>query len=157
MEQWLIDSSKIIIPGIFVAIVTSMITVRLSIRRFYEEKWWERKFDVYSKLFKALHHLKNYALEHLETYHTHQDIPEDKRAELEHDWKTFSREFDELFDLAPFQLNAKSVSILKEYEKKKNEARNHEDIYKWIDTDAQAAIDCIKQLSNEAKNDLKVK
>jgi hypothetical protein len=100
---------------------------------------------------------KKYALEHRETYEIHRDIQEDKKKEVEDDWKKFSREYEKIYDLASFQLGKETVAILDEYNKKKREAANSEDIYDWIDNDAAAAIDCIKKLSVEAKNDLKIK
>ena len=155
--MWEIIISKIVLPGLVVAIVTSILTVRLSIRRFYAEKWWEKKHEIYSRLFEALHHRKKYALEHLEAYEIHREIPEDKKKELEDDWKKFSREYEKIYDLASFQLSKETVAILDEYKLKKKESAKSENIYDWIDSDATAAIECIKKLSMEAKNDLKIK
>ena len=156
MPDWIVDVAKIVLSGL-VAIVTSIVTVRLSLRRFYAEKWWEKKHQVYGQLFEALHHLKKYALEHLDAAELHKEIPEEKKKELEENWKTFSREFEKLYDLASFQLSSKAVEILDEYEKKKRDAENSESLYEWIDNDAAATIDCLKKLSAEAKNDLKIK
>lgn len=157
MPEWISEVSKIVIPGLFVAIITSIVTVRLSIQRFYEEKWWEKKHEIYTRLFESLHHLKKYALEHLETYENGQDIPENKRKELNNDWKKFTREFDKLHDLASFQLSEEAVKILDDYKKQKKAAENHENVLDWIDDDAAAAIKCLELLSIEAKNDLQIK
>jgi len=157
MTDWILDIAKIILPGLFIAIVTSIITVRLSLRRFYAEKWWEKKHQVYGQLFEALHHLKKYALEHLDAEESHREIPKEKKKELESNWKIFSHEFDKLYDLSSFQLSEKAVAILDEYKKKKKDAENSENLYEWIDADAAAAIECLKELSIEAKSDLKIK
>jgi hypothetical protein len=39
-----------IFTGILIAAATSWITVQLSLKRFREEKWWERKADAYSNI-----------------------------------------------------------------------------------------------------------
>jgi hypothetical protein len=39
------------------SILTALITVWLSLRRFYAEKWWERKLDAYTAIIEALHRL----------------------------------------------------------------------------------------------------
>ena len=48
----------VIIPGTIIAIITSFITVSLSLRRFYSEKWWERKAEAYSAIIESLYHVK---------------------------------------------------------------------------------------------------
>jgi hypothetical protein len=39
-----------------VAVLTAIITVQLSFRRFQAERWWDRKADAYSRIIEALHH-----------------------------------------------------------------------------------------------------
>ena len=39
---------------ILVAIITSVVTVRLSVRAFSSQRWWERKADAYSSIINAL-------------------------------------------------------------------------------------------------------
>lgn len=48
-----------LISGIVVALVASYVTVRLSLRRFYSEKWWKRKAQAYSEIIEALYDVKN--------------------------------------------------------------------------------------------------
>ena len=43
------------------AVVTAVLTVWLSLNRFYREKWWEARMAAYSDLIKALHHIKNHS------------------------------------------------------------------------------------------------
>jgi len=43
-----------ILPGLIIAVATSWVTVRLSLRRFRTERWWERKADAYSDLLEKL-------------------------------------------------------------------------------------------------------
>lgn len=157
MPDWIIDIIKVVLPSLVIALVTSIITVKLSLRRFYEEKWWEKKHQVYGQLFEALHHLKKYALEHLDAEEMHREIPNGKKQELEKNWERFSQEFEQVYDLASFQLSTKAVEILDDYEKKKKEAENNENLYAWIDADAAATIECLNKLKAEAKVDLKIK
>ena len=39
---------------ILVAVITSFVTVRLSVRAFSSQRWWERKADAYSSIINAL-------------------------------------------------------------------------------------------------------
>jgi len=44
--------------SLVVAVTTAWLTVWLSLRRFYREKWWEAKMRAYTDLIQALHHIK---------------------------------------------------------------------------------------------------
>ena len=60
----MIDIIIKIVPGIIIAIFTSSITAYLtakwSLKRFYSEKWWERKEKAYSEIIDALYDLLQY-------------------------------------------------------------------------------------------------
>ena len=43
-----------IIKSLLIAAVASWITVKLSLRKFYTEKWWERKAQAYSEIIGSL-------------------------------------------------------------------------------------------------------
>lgn len=49
--------APIVIP-LSVAFVTAVITVWLTLRRFYREKWWEAKMRAYTQIIQALHEMK---------------------------------------------------------------------------------------------------
>ncbi|HML08871.1 MAG TPA: hypothetical protein VK430_12200 [Xanthobacteraceae bacterium] len=44
--------------SLLVAVITAWLTVWLSLRRFYREKWWEAKMRAYTDVIQALHHVK---------------------------------------------------------------------------------------------------
>ncbi|TET35878.1 MAG: hypothetical protein E3J69_04600 [Anaerolineales bacterium] len=53
-----------LIPSLLIAIATSLITVHLSLRKFYTERWWEKKAEAYEAIIESLYNMKTY----LETY-----------------------------------------------------------------------------------------
>ena len=57
MEDWITNLGT----GLAVAIVTSVVTVRLSLRKFHAERWWERKAEAYNDVLNALSDLKHYS------------------------------------------------------------------------------------------------
>ena len=145
------------LPGAIIAVFAAIISVRLAFRRTTQEKWWEKKYEAYSSLLEALHHLKNYAAEHYENQFIHESINEEKQKELTDDWKKFTRELNRLSDLAAFRLSAESVTILEEYRRKKLDARQSEDVFDWIEGDLEAAKECLTKLTAAAKRDLQIK
>ncbi len=71
-----------LVIGIVVAIVSARVTVSLALRRFYAEKWWERKWEAYTGIINALHHMKNYDDHHLAFAEHSIDLPEEANVEL---------------------------------------------------------------------------
>jgi hypothetical protein len=157
MPEWIVEVAKVVLPGLIVAIITSVVTVRLSLTRFYAEKWWEKKHQVYADILEALHHLKKYSLEHLDAEQQRKEIPPEKIKELDSDRKAFAREFDRLYDLASFQLSHKAVRILQEYRNNRIRVDEPVSVYELIENDADAAIDCLTKLTTEAKKDLRIR
>lgn len=58
-ELMKIITGSLLMP-LVIAIATSYLTVRLSLRQFYSQKWWERKADTYSNILSHLSTLKYY-------------------------------------------------------------------------------------------------
>ena len=56
-----LDTFYKIVSAIFIAGVSSLITVFLSMRKFRTEKWWETRVSAYIDLIDSLHSLKEYA------------------------------------------------------------------------------------------------
>ena len=61
-------------------VVSAISTVRLALRRFRSEKWWERKADSYSRIIEALHQLKRTTQSEINAIHA--DPGEEASAEI---------------------------------------------------------------------------
>ncbi len=157
MPNWISYILKDILPTLTVVVVTSILTVRLALRRFYKEKWWEKKHETYTHLLETIYHLKNYAAQHYEDQISPDCMTEEKRQELTRDMNKFHREFAKLRDLASFHLSDEAVAILDEYQKKTTEPSNSKTLFEWIDRDLCAASQCLQALKEAAKRDLKMK
>jgi hypothetical protein len=154
MPGWLVTILVGLVPAILVAVVTSVITVNLALRRFRQERWWDKKQAMYSELLETLHGLKRYTASYIDRYQTDSDDKE-KQAEIDRIWKDCSAKLSQLEDLASFQLSDRAVRILEEYRKEKAAAR-HEDTYQWAEGDLLAVEHCLEKLKREAKRDLKI-
>ena len=49
-----------LIPAIIIAIIAPYLTVKLSMKQFYSEKWWEKKAEAYSQIIEHLSYLQYY-------------------------------------------------------------------------------------------------
>lgn len=47
MPEWLASFLKSALPSLAVGVFTALISVKLALRRFHAERWWERKADAY--------------------------------------------------------------------------------------------------------------
>jgi len=54
MSNVILDIIKSLLIGAGVSGITAWITVKLALRRFYTEKWWERKAQAYSEIIGSL-------------------------------------------------------------------------------------------------------
>jgi hypothetical protein len=75
-----------IIASLIIAIFTAIITVRLSLRRFRAERWWERKADTYSRIVEALHNALEYCEAKSDESLTHIEITPERKAQLNQDY-----------------------------------------------------------------------
>ena len=68
--------------GAITAVIASYVTVRLSLRRFYSEKWWEKKAEAYAAILEALHYMKRCFDEDYEAEVAGREVPEERKKEL---------------------------------------------------------------------------
>src|SRR5439155_19344811 len=95
-----------LLSGLFVAIVTSLLTVRLAVWRFHSEKWWERKAELYSRLMEALFDMHSYNQEWLEDYvesgigEQNSEQREKRKKQLDSLWARHQKAADEVQKIA---------------------------------------------------------
>lgn len=64
MSPW-VTAVLSLASALIVAVVTSLLTVRLALGRFYSEKWWERKAAAYAAIIESMHYVREHADSHL--------------------------------------------------------------------------------------------
>src|SRR5438477_13173117 len=98
MPTWLTNILIGLVPAILVAIVTSVTTVFLALRRFRQERWWDKKEAMYAELLETLHGLKRYTESCIERSQTDSDDKQNE-AEIDRIWKECSAKLNHLEDL----------------------------------------------------------
>lgn len=71
------------LPGIVSAIIASYLAANWSLRKFYSEKWWERKERAYTEIIDALYDLLQYCEIQKEDYGRGTGYSDVKVKELE--------------------------------------------------------------------------
>ena len=120
LKDWLTPISPVL-AAIISGVAGSLLTAKLALKRFYLEKNWESRADAYTKIFIALHNLKNHddhalALNHLEHKNQGMELSE-QRNEVMKDLKEVSlsgiADLRLHIDLGTFVISEQSVELLK--------------------------------------------
>ncbi len=146
------------------AVVSARVTLHYALKRFYFEKWWERKAEVYSSIFEALHHLKNYADHELASEKVVEPSLRPKvekvLEELKEKMTDGTAEIRKRADIGAFVISEEAVSALRTLQKELDEsaidesgnARDwHEHLGLWL----SAVKKCLESMRPIAEKDLK--
>jgi len=114
MPDWFIDILKVVLPGLVVAIVTSILTVRLSIRRFYEEKWWERKERAYSDIIASLNDIMQYYEYQRDHYEHGRKLSKEREKEIKEQYSEAYWKLKKVTDIGGFVISRDAAVVLKD-------------------------------------------
>lgn len=146
-----------IIGGIVIAAVSSWITVQLSLRRFRQEKWWERRVDAYERVLEALHHSKAFSEVHLNATYESREVPDDRDEELREKSREASREIERATDVGGFLLGDEARKRLKQYQEEAKDAAQTSMWFDFLERDFSVTNSCLRDMIEIAKRDLNIK
>lgn len=98
--------------SIVAAVVSAWITARLSLRKFYSEKQWERKSSAYSSIIEAMHHIREHADTNLAFKGRDLRIPAEGEEMLNDNLQKAMRDLRRSRDIGSFVISAKSVGVI---------------------------------------------
>jgi hypothetical protein len=155
----LVYVAKVLLPGLILSIVTAILTVRLSLRRFYAERWWDKKIEAYTSIFEALYRLKHYC-----NIKYKQDcdlrsapISKEQEKELEKQWADADMEIGKTIDIGSFVICDDAVSCLIDFRKRPRLDFEANPIFELAAQESKYLDECISRLKMIAKQDLKLK
>lgn len=140
--------------GLVVAVVSARVTIHFALKRFYSEKWWERKAEAYGSIIEALHHMKNYADIHIDYAMRNAEVPEDQKTELAANFKRAHAEVRKRADVGTFVISEQAVKALQLLEKGLDESRDANDWYAHLDSEYGAVKKCLVSVREIARRDL---
>lgn len=153
LEQILVSIGS----AIFIAVISSWVTVRLALRRFYSEKWWERKAEAYSEIIEALYDVYNSIVTTLKRGDWGaKQVPEEIREIISERSEEGYYKIVRAVGIGAFIISDEAVDELTKLHRKTNMPLG-EILYDSLDERRslyKQAIDTIREL---AKKDLKVK
>ena len=143
-----------LLKGIGIAAASSFITVRLSIKQFRTQRWWEKKVEAYQNIIEAFHKSKKFESEHLTAEFKGREVDEDRGAELVKQSKEAYEEISRACDVGRFLLSDKAVSILDEFKKKYDNQPRYENWLESLAEDWSLADHYMKEFIAEAQKDV---
>ncbi len=97
---------------VVIAVVTALVTVRLSLRQFRSERWWEKKEDSYSRIISALfyvHHHNEAIIQDANDQGTGNSLEVERRAPRSAE---AGDTIDEATAVASFRISTEAAKVL---------------------------------------------
>ena len=140
-----------LVPALIVSIVTAYLTVRLSMRQFCSQRWWEKKAEAYSSIVEHLAFIQFYHEQHLSEIEG-PNLPPDSQKHLNDGYRQAKESLSKaratgtyiISDDASAALQKLFVQLDKQYESWLDEAEN----------DLEAVKQCIQEMKQCAKCEL---
>jgi hypothetical protein len=142
--------------AIFVSVVTAVLTVQLALRRFYSEKWWERRSDAYSEIIKALHQVREHADTNLQFALRDKDLPEEGDARLTKEMQEAIGQLRLHRDLGVFVICDEAVDLLNVLFKELDDSTKTQWWQEHLELKIMAVDKCLKEMRRVARKELKV-
>jgi hypothetical protein len=146
-----------IVPGIITAILGSYLAARWSLKKFYSEKWWERKEHAYAEIIDALYDVIQYCEIKKEDYGQGTGYSPEKESEFSSNYSAAFWKIKRATDVGAFVISSEAQKVLKELRERprlKWEENPPWDIYEEDYEAHRTALNTIVEL---AKKDLGAK
>lgn len=137
-----------------VVVLTSWITVKFAISWFQSEKWFERRFEAYTKVIEALHFMKHCTEAELRAEEQGYEIEEKTKAELLSSYSNGRAELRRLTDMGALVFSPEAVTLLDTLNTELLAARDAQSYWEHLDAEGAAIAKCLVQLRPIAKRDL---
>jgi hypothetical protein len=155
MDPW-VQTVISIASSIVSAVAVALLTVRLSLRQFYSQRWWERKADAYSVLVESLYHIKR-QLEVLRDEATSQyRMPSDPRARLSQSAAQSDQEIRKAEGVGAFVISEAAAKSLSTLRWELDQYYQDLQYYQVLDKRLAAVDACLAKIRAIAMRELKV-
>lgn len=155
MPEWMSNWLPPFFSSCAVAVLASWVTVRLSIKRFRAERWWDRKYEAYSRIMQALHDWKR-CCEHEIARETveHFRSSEAYERELNERRNESAAELRKLMDMGSFILSKDATDELDRLRKREPADWRTDGLLSVYETDLEACSECLERIIPIARRDL---
>lgn len=117
----MIDLCSKVAVGVITGAAAALLTARLALKRFYHEKWWEKKHAAYNQLIEKLFEIKAfyaYASDFYQEEYEYYQSDDSQRPSGTVDWHKFreiTAQIHRFYALAPISLSINTRSLLRDF------------------------------------------
>jgi hypothetical protein len=122
-----------ILSGVIVSVITAVITVHLSLRRFYSEKWWERKAEAYSRIVECLYLVQLNAQAVLTAVEASQEFPDEEYDRLSEEARKAGTEIAKATSIGAFIISEAVADALARLHSRLEQAHNEPSFHGRLD------------------------
>jgi len=142
------------VANLFVGVVIAWFTVKFALKRFYSEKWFERRLDAYTKIIEALHFMKHCTERQLRAAEQGTDLPEDVEKDLVASYRKGLADLRRYADMGALLLSSDATAILDRLIKELWDTTKEQSWWEHLDAEGVAISRCLSELRPIAKRDL---
>jgi hypothetical protein len=146
-----------IAPGIITAILGSYLAARWSLKRFYSEKWWDRKEHAYAEIIDALYDVIQYCEIKKENYGQGTGHSAEKESEFSSNYKAAFWKIKRATDVGAFVISAEAQNVLKGLRDRPRLKWEENPPWDIFEEDYEAHRDALNKIVALAKKDLGAK
>jgi hypothetical protein len=157
MAPWLSSLLITLFPPLTVGICTAIITVRLTLRRFHAERWWERKADAYSRIIEALYIAVDYFDTMSDEVLSEHKISPERQKELYTHFQHASLELRKVTHIGAYIISEDIAIALQELERRPQLDPSQSGWYEMLVDDYVAHKEALVKIKKLAKKDLRVR
>lgn len=110
----MIELLEKLLPGLLSAFVASYMTARWSLRKFYSEKWWDRKEKAYTEIIEALYDLLQYCEIRQEDYGDGGGYAKEHLKELDKRYSAAYWRIKRAAEIGAFVISPKAAEVLQQ-------------------------------------------
>ena len=145
-----------IATAVVVSVITAFVTVQLTLRSFYRQKWWEKQAEVYSRVLESLSHWKLFTEEIMNEFETREGISEERKTLLFKRRSESKDRIDQVTHIGAFIVSGAVGEQLHALRKELRAAdKNDGDWYGTMEREWDALTKCIESVRKCARRELK--
>lgn len=143
-----------LIPALAVSIITAYVTVRLSLKRFYSQRWWDKKAEAYSQILEQLSYLKYYYDEWLDELQAGITIGTDHKKRLSVGYQQSKESITRAAAVGEFIVSETTTQALSKLLSEIFWHHFEEDFNAAVQKSYDAVAECIRIVKGDAKEAL---
>ncbi|HFF4834342.1 TPA: hypothetical protein ACGC6G_002116, partial [Acinetobacter baumannii] len=144
-----------IVSGTVIAIVSSYLTSIWTMKKFYTEKWWDRKEQAYTEIINALYDMIQFYKVYKEDYGQDDFISDERATDLRQKYSDGIRKLYRATDLATLYVSEEAVNVLVKLRNREILDQRSNPLWEVYELEYKYYNQSLTQLLIIAKKDLK--